>query len=247
MTVLVTGAADGIGLATCVKFIEKGWTVIGLDVARLELRHDKEDELEEDHNLQVDELLNHDKFFFLKWDIRDGLPIKSLTGLGVLPIHVLVNNAGVQVNSPYAIDVNTTGLIRITEEFIKHFDSYIESIINVGSVSAHTGEEFPYYAASKGALLPYTKNVAARIAKYGATCNCISPGGVLTELNRPVIDNEELFNKIMAVTPMKEWCKASDIAEWIYFLAAVQNGMTGQDIIIDNGENINSKFIWEDK
>ena len=56
-------------------------------------------------------------------------------------------------------------------------------MLNVCSTSAHNGAEFPEYCASKGGLLAYTKHLAMRIAQYGATCNSISPGGVITPMN----------------------------------------------------------------
>ena len=59
-------------------------------------------------------------------------------------------------------------------------------MVNVGSASGHTGSEFPEYAASKGGVIAYTKNVAGRLAPQG-TCNSIDPGGVLTPLNQCVM------------------------------------------------------------
>ena len=68
------------------------------------------------------------------------------------------------------------------------------------SVSAHKGAEFPEYCASKGGVLAYTKNVALRVAKYGATCNSISAGGVITELNAHILENKSLWDQVMAET-----------------------------------------------
>lgn len=60
----------------------------------------------------------------------------------------------------------------------------------------HTGAEFPEYCASKGGVLSYTKNVAMRVAQYGATCNSLDPGGVLTPLNECVMIDPELWAEI---------------------------------------------------
>ena len=105
----------------------------------------------------------------------------------------------------------------------------IISILNVASASAHTEQEFLFIVLVKGGMLSYTKNVALRIAKYGATCNSISPGGVLTELNAPVTTDEVLWNQIMDLTPLKRWATADEIAEWIYFLTVRNKFMTAQD------------------
>ena len=91
------------------------------------------------------------------------------------------------------------------------------------------------------------KNVASRVAKYKATCNSISCGGVLTDLNKPVIEDRKLWSKIMEVTPLKRWANVDEIAEWIYFITVHNKFMTGQDIVIDGGEkDLNNTFVWVD-
>lgn len=217
--VVITGASNGIGLCTAIGFINLGYEVHGIDI--------------EPSKLDVSTYIHH------KIDVTD-------TNLPEIDnVNYLINNAGVQTNDITSIETNLIGLVKITEMY--GIQPSIKSIVNVGSVSAHTGEEFPWYAASKGGILPYTKAIANKIAKYGATCNSISPGGVLTKLNQPVIDDKESWDKIMSVTPLKKWASAEEIADWIYFIAVINKSMTGQDIIIDNGEMINSKFVWKEE
>ena len=117
--------------------------------------------------------------------------------------------------------------------------------MNIGSASAHTGSEFFEYCASKGGVLAYTKNVAVRVAEYGATCNSLDPGGVLTPLNECVINDESLWAQIMDETPLKKWATPEEIAEWAYFLTLTNTFCTGQSIVVDGGESINHKFIWK--
>ncbi|MEE0309709.1 MAG: SDR family oxidoreductase, partial [Slackia isoflavoniconvertens] len=83
---------------------------------------------------------------------------------------------------------------------------WIRSVVSVGSASGHTGSEFPEYAASKGGILSYTKNVANRLAPQGI-CNSVDPGGVLTELNRPVMDDAAMWERIMQLTPLRRWAE----------------------------------------
>lgn len=219
-SVVITGSSKGIGLATATKFLSSGFIVHGIDLEQ--------------------GTIQHKNYIHYRVDI---------TEYGNLPdidnVNYLINNAGIQSNDISVIYTNLIALIKITEKY--GLQPNIKSIVNVGSVSAHTGEEFPWYAASKGGVLPYTKAIANEIAKYGATCNSISPGGVLTELNQSVIDDKECWSKIMEVTPLKKWASAEEISEWIYFMSVVNESMTGQDIIIDNGEMINSKFVWKDE
>lgn len=153
---------------------------------------------------------------------------------------IIINSAGVQ-NSGRDIDVNLKGAMRVTENYLCNS---VKSVLFIASASATTGSEFPEYVASKGGLVAYMKNVALRIAEWGATANSLSPGGVYTSLNRRVMQTPELWKRIMDVTPLKKWATAREIAEWAYFITAVNKSMTAQDILIDNGESSAAKFIW---
>ena len=156
-------------------------------------------------------------------------------------MEILINNAGVQ-DSGRDIDVNLKGSIRITEKYA--MQEQIKSVLFIASASARTGSEFPEYAASKGGLVAYMKNVALRVAKYGAIANSLSPGGVRTELNERVMNDDKLWRQIMDETLLPKWAEVEEIAEWAYFVSVVNRSMTAQDILIDNGEDAKANFIW---
>lgn len=215
MRVLITGSASGIGRAAALRFLTAGHAVVGLDVRPASIEHE-----------------NYSHVIF---DLRR-------TDLPEIPdVEILVNCAGVQ-NSGEDVEINLRALIRVTEKY--GIRPGIRAICNVASASAHSGAEFPEYAASKGGVLSYTKNAAMRVAEYGAVCNSISPGGVITELNRHVMDDPALWAAIMEETPLRKWASAEEIAEWIYFLTVTNRSMTAQDVIVDNGEMNNYHFIW---
>ena len=88
------------------------------------------------------------------------------------------------------------------------------------------------------------KNVALRVAKYGATANSLSPGGVTTDINAKVMNDERMWNRIMSLTLIPKWASAEEIAEWAYFVTVVNKSMTAQDILIDNGEAAKAEFVW---
>ena len=132
--------------------------------------------------------------------------------------------------------------IQVTERYALENDR-IRSVVNVGSASAHTGSEFPEYAASKGGIATYTRNVAIRLAPR-AICNSVDPGGVMTELNRHVMDDPALWEQIMELTPLKRWASPEEIAEWIWFVAVRNRFMTGQNLLIDGGEAGDFHFVW---
>ena len=177
--------------------------------------------------------VEHENYTHIQCDVRCELPEIS-------DVEILVNNAGTQNEAD--IDTNLKALIRVTEKY--GVQPAIKSVLSIGSASGHTGSEFPEYCASKGGVIAYTKNVALRIAGYGATCNSLDPGGVLTPLNDCVVNDPVLWDQIMEQTPLKRWASVEEIAAWAYFLTVDNRFCTGQSIVVDGGESINSKFIW---
>ena len=142
MRILITGTSQGIGRAIADLFLEKGHEVNGLD--------------------RNEGTIVHERYRHFVCDIRDkdNLP-------DVRDADVLINNAGTQ--NEVDIDINLKALIYVTEKY--GVRPGVRSILNIGSASAHTGSEFPEYCASKGGVVAYTKNVALRVARFGATCN----------------------------------------------------------------------------
>lgn len=220
MKVLITGASNGIGRELVCKFLKTGNEVYGLDL--------------KDSNIQ-DENYHH---FICDISDKNQLPF-------IENINVLINNAGVQ-NSGRDIEVNLKGSINVTEKYA--FQKNIKSVLFNASASAHTGFEFAEYSASKAGLIGYMKNCAWRLAeKYKATCNSISLGGVITHLNDEVMNDNILWDNIMKVTPLKKWINVAEVAEWVYFITVCNKSMTGQDVLIDNGEkDLNCTFVWPD-
>ena len=216
MKVLITGTSQGIGKGIAEIFLNNNHEVIGID-------------------RQESSIIN-DKYTHYICDVRDYDNLPKIDG-----VNILVNNAGTQNEDD--IDINLKALIHITEKYGVQKD--IKSILNIGSASGHTGSEFPEYCASKGGVISYTKNVALRVAGFNATCNSLDPGGVITPLNECVMNNPILWDQIMAETPLKKWATVEEIAKWAYFLTVENTFCTGQNIVVDGGESINFKFVWE--
>lgn len=215
MKVLITGTSEGIGKAIALKFLENGHNVIGID--------------------KDEKTIENSNYTHIQKNICD----KDLPE--IKDVEILINNAGVQ-DSGNDIDVNLKGTIAITEKY--GIQEKIKSIIFIASASARTGAEFPEYVASKGGMVAYMKNVALRIAKYGATSNSISAGGVITKLNEHIINNPTLWKQVLEETLLNKWASAEEIAEFAYFMSVVNKSMTGEDVFIDNGEALKSNFIW---
>ena len=217
MKVLITGTSQGIGKAIAEKFLKNGHSVIGID-----------------RQAQTVEDTAYTHFLC---DVRDKEHLPEIED-----VEILINNAGTQNEED--IDINLKALIHITEKY--GVQPKIKSVLNIGSASGHTGAEFPEYCASKGGVLAYTKNAAMRVAQYGATCNSLDPGGVLTPLNECVMNDPKLWSEIMDETPLKRWATPEEIADWAYFLTVINTFCTGQNILVDGGESINYNFVWKD-
>ena len=219
MNILITGTSSGIGRATALLFLERGHNVFGIDIQASTLPQGKHD----------------GRYTHIIADIAGELP-------ELPPFEVVIANAGVQ-QSGRDIDVNLKGTIATVEKYAFH--EGVRAVLIMCSASAHSGAEFPEYAASKGGLLSYMRNAAQRLARFGAVCNSLSPGGVTTDLNRPVMEDKALWAQIMDCTPLRRWASAEEIAGWIWFLTMENRFCTGQDILVDGGEkDLNTHFVW---
>ena len=216
MRVLVTGSSKGIGQAIAERFLKEGHEVIGLDL--------------------LPSSINNKNYTHYVCDVSKKKNLPSLEG-----IEIIINNAGKQ--NDHDIENNLIGSINVTEKYA--FQDNIKAVLFNASASAHSGFEFPEYVASKAGILGYMKNVASRLAPLGATANSISLGGVLTDSNAPVMENEKCWNQIMDATPLKKWATLEEVCDWVYFLTVINKSASGQDVLIDNGEyNLNSTFVW---
>lgn len=218
MKILISGTSNGIGLAAAKKYLELGHEVYGLDLQK--------------SNISA---LNYHHFVC---DIRKKESLPDIEG-----VEILVNNAGLQ-NSENDIENNLVGTINVTEKYGLN-NKNIKSVLFNASASAISGQEFPLYVASKAGVVGYMRNIAIKLAPQKVTVNAISFGGVLTDSNKPVIENTIKWNEIMDVTPLKKWMTLDETADWIIFLTLTNKSMSGQNILVDNGEkDLNPTFVW---
>ena len=215
MNAAVTGTASGIGKAIAETFLRNGHSVIGFDLR--------------------ESCIIHQNYQHFVQDIREE-PLPNLKD-----VEILINNAGTLEESK-AIDVNLTGTIRFTGHFLE--SPALRSVLFIASASARNGAEFPLYVASKAGIVGYMKNLALALAVRGVTCNSISPGGVITPANRHILEDERLYAAVKAETLLGKWAQAEEIADLAYFLTVTNRSITGEDILIDNGEMLKSNFIW---
>ena len=214
MRAVISGTASGIGRAIAEKFLREGWAVTGYDLQPAPIAHPA--------------------YRHVIHDVREPL--------GEVPdTEVLVVNAGT-LREEEAVEVNLLGAIRFTEAFLEA--PALRSVLFIASASARNGAEFPYYVASKAGLVGYMKNRALCLAGRGVTCNSISPGGVVTPANRHILENESLYAAVKTETLLGKWAAPEEVADLAWYLTAVNRSVTGEDILMDNGEQLKSNFIW---
>ena len=220
MKILITGTSCGIGKACAELFLQMNHEVIGFDI--------------KDSSIQNKNYTHFTVDIFQKESLPD-----------LSDIEILINNAGIQTGTEDDIKTNLLGTMYVTEKYA--FQEKIKSVLFNSSVSSLTGNEFPTYVASKAGVTGYMKNCAIRLAnEFKATCNALCFGGVLTELNKPVMENPDLWKKIMDVTPLKKWATPEEAAQWCYFMTVTNTFCTGQAIDISGGErNCADLFVWE--
>jgi 3-oxoacyl-[acyl-carrier protein] reductase len=206
-----------MGREIALKFLANGHIVYGIDIQA--------------------STIEHEAYRHYQRDVADAESLPDIAD-----VNILINNAGVQ-HTDRDIEVNLQGVINCTKKY--GLQPSISAILNQASSSASNGSDFPEYVASKGGVKSYTIWTAKEVAKYGAICNSISFGGVLTPVNGPVMNDEEAWDRIMMMTPLRKWATEKEAAEWAYFLCVVNRSCTGQDIIIDNGEFYNHQFVWQ--
>ncbi len=214
MKIIISGTASGIGKAIALKFLQEGHDVIGVDLNPSSIEHAH--------------------YAHVQADVaKDPLPQED-------PDIVIISH-GVQEESE-AIQVNLEGAIRFSKAY--EDSKNLKSLLFIASSSARSGAEFPLYCASKGGLVAYMKNAATRLASCGITVNAISPGAVITPMNDHILKDQKLMDAVANESLLKKWARPEEIADWAYFITVINKSMTGEDVLVDNGEWLKSNFIW---
>ena len=237
-TAVVTGAGRGIGRAIALKFAAEGADVVC--VSRTPENAEKV--------AQEVRALNR-KAWAHAVDVADGAAVAAgaeqiLAAAG--RVDILVNNAGItrdgllmrmsEADWDAVLDTNLKGAFLFTKAFTRAFLKQRSGrIINVASVIGLIGNAGQCnYAASKAALLGFTKSLARELASRGITVNALAPGFIETDMTSGL--SEELRRDVLTSIPLNCLGQPEDIANAALFLASPgARYVTGQVLTVDGG------------
>jgi 2-deoxy-D-gluconate 3-dehydrogenase len=242
---IVTGGNGGIGLG-----MARGLAAAGARVVVAARNRDKS-------SRAVDELarLGAGGALAIEADVTDERSVESLLAetlerCGAL--HVLVNNAGINIRKPpqdisleewrRVIDTNLTSAYLCSHAAYPHLKTAGGGkVINIGSMLSIFGAGFaPAYAASKGGIVQFTRACASAWAKDNIQVNAVLPGWIDTELTRKAREQVAgLHEGVLRRTPAGRWGTADDLRGIAVFLAApASDFITGAAIPVDGGYSI---------
>ena len=244
---IVTGGASGFGRATALRFAREGARVVVVDLDRPGGSGvvDEVRATGSDGRLVAGDVSRLDV-------AREAVAV-AVADLGGLD--VLVNNAGIVQGDDrdtwdttedkwdQVLQVNLRSVFVCSKAAIPAMlEGGGGSIVNVASIAASVCTGGSAYAASKGAILSYTRHTARELARRGVRMNAVSPGFMRTPMTtgeRDGLDEaaqEERIAGFAAHLPMKRMGAMDDIADAILFLASDEASyITGQEVIVDGG------------
>lgn len=225
---LVTGSARGIGLATARALAASGHAVIGLDITP-----------------QRPDVIERTELV----DLADAAAVERFCN-GVGRVDVLVNNAAVLIEKALAdftladfertLAVNLRAVFQLSRALGPGMEERgWGRIVNVSSMGARTGgkPQTAIYAASKAALIAFTKNLATSMGRSGVTANAVAPGLIDTPLSAAQESTDRGFRaRTVESSALGRWADPDEVAGVIEFLASDRAAfMTGATIDVNGG------------
>ena len=238
---LVTGAAQGIGLAAAIELLEAGRKVVLTDLRAPDLQ-------------AVPEALR-DQALAHALDVSDDAACRALFAeLDAVHggVDILVNNAGVSLKNAAGqsngildvsaaevqtmIDINVLAILRLCQLALPNMQARRWGrIVNVSSLAGR-GKSIvagPAYMLTKSAVLGLSRSIASEMGEYGITTNCVAPGRILTQMALQA--GEEVNRRYAAQIPVRRIGEPREVGAAISYLCSEAAGFTNGAVIDVNG------------
>ena len=238
-SVLITGAARGIGRACALKFAKEGWNVTACYARAQHAAQSLEEEIRQLGT----------QCRCVQADVTDSAAVHRLVLLAQAEFgtpDAVVCNAGMAQQKLFAditeddwdtmFDVNVKGMYRVIREVLPQLlDRQAGSIVTVSSIWGQTGGSCEvHYSASKAAVIGMTKALAKELGLSGIRVNCVAPGFIDTDMNR--MHGEDVMQELAEETPLGRNGTPEEVADVIYWLASEQSKfVTGQVLGVNGG------------
>jgi 3-oxoacyl-[acyl-carrier protein] reductase len=235
---IITGGANGIGLAACKKFIDEGAKVIMADF--------------DEESGKIQEKLLKEKGYditFLKVDVTNRTSVELLVTNTLKTygtIDILINNAGITRDSMFlkmdpadfqrVLDININGVFNCTQAVIPHLiEKSSGKIINTSSVTGVYGNVGQTnYSASKAAVIGMTKSWAKEFGRKGIQVNAVAPGFIATSMIEKI--PQPMIEKMTSAISLQRLGQPEDVANAYLFLSSNESDyITGHVLHIDGG------------
>lgn len=236
---IVTGASRGLGMAAARSLAAEGCKVLA--AART---------VEDLHKLESE---NPGLIRSCPCDMKDIEAVKSLPASAIEEfgqLDIVVNNAGIAPaglfldqgdgvwDEVFAINVTAPAMLAKAAGKIM-VQQGSGKIINIASTSGILGKRLLVaYSSSKGAVLQFTKALAAELARKGVQVNAIAPGAFVTDAQQAVLNSPETLARRIAKIPSNRMGNSGEIGPLICYLASpLSDFVTGGVFVIDGGES----------
>lgn len=252
-TAIVTGAANGVGLAIGRHFVDQGANVVFADMDEKRLADQVGDEAEDEGQVRI-----------FAGDLRQKLTIANLLSATIDAfdrVDILVNaSRQILTSDPLNADddavekliqQNLMTSLRLSQVIAKRMlaqaeededaDAQIGSIVNISSIAARrTNPELLAYSVSTAALDQMTRSMAVALAPKRIRVNGIAFGSVMSaSLQDALQENEEFRDNITEHTPLNRIASARELGEAAQYLASEGSGfVTGQILTVDGGRTL---------
>lgn len=233
-SVIITGAANGIGAATARRLSAEGATLLLVDMSPT-----------------VEKISAELGATSLCLDLAaDDAPhvMASIAAERLGEVDLLVNNAGVGGSRFFAdvddafldrlLSINLRALFRVTQQVIPHIRRPGGSIVNISStlgLAGHPGTSA--YAVTKGAVAQLTRQLAAEFGPDGIRVNAVAPGVIETQMTRERVHGDDFYQRsFIACAPTRTYGQPEDIAAAIAFLGSEDaRFISAQVLPVDGG------------